>query len=128
MDYTQNPFGNLTPADFDGLAGNEDKQNKILLQMRLANSLRQQDLPKGQMAGQVYIPPNAVETGLDAYGKVQGLRQGKQLNSQSDALIDAKQRAYTNLQRKLVANQGGQPTTNYADAGDSTYDPTQGDL
>lgn len=57
----------LNPSKID------DKQ----LQLRLAAALRNKPATRGTMAGDVYIPPSPVDTVLDSYDRISGMKDQK---------------------------------------------------
>lgn len=109
----------LTTDDFDpdsvqsiaGLSTTKDKQSQLQQQLILANALRRgSSTPKGQMAGDVYIPPNPLETAMSLYDHFQGIKEGRQgakdqaaLNQQHQDAVDKYFQAYQRSRNPAVA-------------------------
>lgn len=112
----------LTTEDLDpslisstaNLATNQDKQDALALQLKLAGQLRGRQADHGTMAGAMYIPPNPINSALDLIDRFQGLSDSMHGKKDSDALIAQRQGGlekffndYLNTKRKTVTD----PTT-----------------
>lgn len=110
----------LTTQDFDPddlaavsqLGTNKDKQEQLSRQLYLANALRGHQLEKGQMAGDIYIPPNPVANALTMYDRIQGIKDARQgvktqndLNTQRQSGLDHFLKSW--LQKTQPANTRG---------------------
>jgi hypothetical protein len=73
-----------------GLGANDSQQNRLALQMKLANALRTQNPSGGQVVpmGSTFIPPSPLTTAMETFDHLQGIiaqAQGKKDGAQLDA-------------------------------------------
>lgn len=97
-----------------------DKQRALDQQMELANQLRTTPMPKGQMAGRVFVgdPLGALAAGVERY---QGNKQLKKLRGKQDELLNkqnAARMAYVQALRGQQAQPQGAPPGGMTPAGD----------
>lgn len=89
----------LTTEDLDpslisstaNLATNQDRQDALALQLKLAGQLRNRQADHGTMAGAMYIPPNPINSALDLIDRFQGLSDSAHGKKDSEALIAQRQ-------------------------------------
>jgi hypothetical protein len=90
--------GYLQPSDFGddditsilGLGQNNSQQERLQLQMKLANQLRQEQPAQGQSVpqGSTFIPPSPLTTAMQTFDHLQGIvatAQGKKDGAKLDA-------------------------------------------
>lgn len=126
----------LSPSDVDnigdedisqilGLNKNASQQDKLTLQMKLANILRNKDHGHGQSVpqGSVFLPPNPLTSAMDIFDHLQGItqgnegiEQGKQLDAQRQSALE---RFYKLLQKKGQNPQSTPDPSAGTDYGDS---------
>lgn len=82
-----------------GLNTTASKQDRLALQMKLANALRQKGTEKGQMAGAVYIPPNPIDTAMDTYDHLSSILGQGRMDKQGNDLDDQRQAAINRYAR-----------------------------
>lgn len=103
---TVDDLGDGDIAQILGLSTNSSKQDRLALQAKLANALRQKGDEKGQMAGAVYIPPNPVSTAMDTYDHLSSiLGQGKNEKQSED--LDSQRQAALSRFARMWFNKGG---------------------
>ena len=106
----------LRPEDFDstdipdaaGLNTNSDKQEQLALMAKLSTALRTKNLPQGQMAGQMYIPANPLDTAMGIYDHLSAIQGAKGLDGKFGSLINDKQSAIERLLQHFHQRQAGQ--------------------
>jgi hypothetical protein len=110
----QNGF--LQPSDFGdddlssvlGLSQNASQQQKLELQMRLANVLRQQQPAQGQSVpmGSTFIPPSPLTTAMQTFDHLQGIVASAQGKKQGQQLDSDRQKGLMHF-AKMWFNKGG---------------------
>src|SRR5882672_5808201 len=96
---------NLSDEDISqilGLSTTASKQSRLELQSRLATALRTKGTEKGQMAGDVYIPPNPFDTAMDTYDHLSGILDANKIPAQADALDTSRQQALNRFAQLLL--------------------------
>jgi len=92
-----------------GLSQNASQQDKLALQQRLANALRNKDSNHGQSVpqGSVFLPPNPLTSAMDIFDHLQGItqgqqgiEQGKQLDAQRQSALDRFAKLWINRNKK----------------------------
>jgi hypothetical protein len=96
--------GYLQPSDFNsgsddisdilGLGQNASQQQRLELQMKLANALRQQQPAGGQTVpmGSTFLPPSPLTTAMQTFDHLQGIVASAQGKKQGDALDKDRQK------------------------------------
>lgn len=112
----QNGF--LQPADFNdddlssvlGLSKNSSQQQKLELQMRLANALRQQQPSQGQSVpmGSTFLPQSPLTTAMQTFDHLQGIIASAQGKKDGKALDAERQTGLMHF-AKMWFNRGGAP-------------------
>lgn len=110
--------GYLQPSDFGddditsilGLSQNASQQQKLELQQRLANALRQQQPAQGQSVpmGSTFIPPSPLTTAMQTFDHMQGIVATAQGKKQGQDLDSDRQRGLERF-AKLWFNQNKKP-------------------
>lgn len=109
--------GYLGPADFGGgdisdilnLGQNDSQNQRLALQMKLANQLRQTSPPQGQNIpqGSTFIPPNPLSTGLQMFDHIQSIVADAQGKKKGDALDKDRAKGLAHF-AKMWFNKNGQ--------------------
>lgn len=110
-----------------GLSTNASQQNKLELQMRLANALRAKGVDKGQVVpgGSVFLPPSPLTTAMDQFDHLQGIVSGMQGKKQGDQLDADRQRGLERFAKLWFSrNKGMVPGAQPGSLGGS-IDPSQ---
>lgn len=99
-------------ASISKLSTNEDKQQQLALQLKLAAALRNKQGDHGTMAGQVYIPPNPVHGAMDIFDRIQGMTQAAKgakeqtgLNAERQAGLDHFMQLWSDSRNKTALHQ-----------------------
>lgn len=93
-------FDDDTLGQMAGLGGLDDDAAKAKLQLQIAALLRTKGRDKGQMAGQMYIPPNPVDSFLDSYDRIQGMSQMNDANKTISDIGDKRKSAIADFMKQ----------------------------